>query len=289
MHDVTTPRTRPPRVRPSIARHPVTAFLLPVFLVGWPVLALLALMARLHRHIERGDGLLLGQPVDHWLGLTLVMLFLVPTAVGVTRAAEGPHGVRVLLRRCVQWRGAVGWTVASALALPVIALALALLAGGRFRAGAGLPAVGAYAWSVLARTLLINLWEELAWSGFVQTRLRERHGVLAAALLTAVPFAAIHLPLQLLEGEPLLPAFVGLLLLSAVFRTMLGVVLAGTGGSVLAAGVLHAAFNSTANREGVIHAVVAGVDASLYALAAALVVTIVVTIALALRLRRRAH
>jgi membrane protease YdiL (CAAX protease family) len=52
--------------------------------------------------------------------------------------------------------------------------------------------------SVLIALLVIHLWEETVWAGFMQTRLERRHSLPVAALLTAVPFAAIHLPLQLI-------------------------------------------------------------------------------------------
>ncbi len=47
--------------------------------------------------------------------------------------------------------------------------------------------------------------------------------------------------------------------------------LAGTGGSVLAVGVTHAAFNATANADGFLQAAIAGGDTAWPALAAAVV------------------
>src|SRR3712207_9266545 len=49
--------------------------------------------------------------------------------------------------------------------------------------------------SVVTAVLLVHLWEETVWAGFFQGRLERRHGFLPAAALTAVPFAAVHLPL----------------------------------------------------------------------------------------------
>jgi uncharacterized protein len=46
---------------------------------------------------------------------------------------------------------------------------------------------------------LVNLWEETAWAGVVQTRVERRHNIFAAAALTAVPFGFIHLPLAFLN------------------------------------------------------------------------------------------
>jgi membrane protease YdiL (CAAX protease family) len=38
----------------------------------------------------------------------------------------------------------------------------------------------------LSGHLLINLWEEAAWAGFLQTRLERRHNFFLAALLTGI-------------------------------------------------------------------------------------------------------
>src|SRR3712207_7670647 len=45
-------------------------------------------------------------------------------------------------------------------------------------------------------TLFRSLLEEMSWTGFVQTRLMARHGLLRGALLTAIPVFVIHLPLS---------------------------------------------------------------------------------------------
>src|SRR3712207_8004796 len=45
-------------------------------------------------------------------------------------------------------------------------------------------------------TLFRSLLEEMSWTGFVQTKLMARHGLLRGALLTAIPVFVIHLPLS---------------------------------------------------------------------------------------------
>jgi membrane protease YdiL (CAAX protease family) len=94
----------------------------------------------------------------------------------------------------------------------------------------------------------VNVAEEGAWSGLVQTRLAERHGVLGGALRTAPLFVAMHVPLQFTPGWTWGQVGIGLAVLAVVapfFRYLLGETLQATGGSVLAAGVLHAAFNAS--------------------------------------------
>ncbi len=43
--------------------------------------------------------------------------------------------------------------------------------------------------------IIINIGEEIAWTGFVQRRAMARWGLLGGSLVTALLFAGIHLPL----------------------------------------------------------------------------------------------
>jgi uncharacterized protein len=97
-----------------------------------------------------------------------------------------------------------------------------------------------------------NVWEETAWAGFAQSRLMDRHGLVRGSLLTAIPFALIHLPLAFEEhglrgttGRDLAITWTVLILAAPVMRYLLGMTLLGTGGSVLAVAILHASFNAS--------------------------------------------
>jgi uncharacterized protein len=106
------------------------------------------------------------------------------------------------------------------------------------------------------------------------------------ALLTAVPFALVHLPLHFIGDFTIASvtgALVTLLLVCAVVRLMLGVYLRGTRDSILAVAVLHSVFNRSNNDEGVVAALVEGDGRKL----AGLLAVIVLTAAVALATRRR--
>jgi membrane protease YdiL (CAAX protease family) len=81
-----------------------------------------------------------------------------------------------------------------------------------------------------------------------------RHGLLVGSLITAVFFAAIHVPLQF-EGNPSgsrILASTGLVFLTALIaRYLIGMHLLDTGGSILAAGVQHASWNAAQKLEAV--------------------------------------
>jgi membrane protease YdiL (CAAX protease family) len=256
-------------VRALAARRPLTVFLALVLGVGWPILALPGLA---HNGLIPGGDL-----PDEPFALAFTLLVLLPAALWVTAATEGRAGVRALLRRAVQWRFGLGWYVVILLALPIIATALGVLAGGSFR-GAGLPAVLLrYALvDVLLAVVVINLWEETGWAGFLQARLERRHGLILAALLTAVPFALVHVPLLFAADEPVLAGAGFLLSFAVVFRLLAGLVLRGTAGSVLAVGLLHATFNATNNTDdGMLSSLLTGVgvDGGWLAPGAAVVLT----------------
>jgi len=209
-------------------------------------------------------GLFLGWPppppttaVGHLVAAVLGLCSLALPAVAVTAVAEGRDGVGDLLRRTFRWRVGIWWYLFAALAIPVGALLLAPL----FLGAAPIDALGRN-WSLLFTAFLprlllalvtIQLFEEVAWTGFAQHRLQARHGALKAALLVGPMFALIHLPTYLFGGpvtaERMVAALVTTLLVVPV-ATFLRALIAWTynsaGFSVLIAGLVHASWNSAA-------------------------------------------
>jgi membrane protease YdiL (CAAX protease family) len=186
--------------------------------------------------------------------LVIELLILLGAATFVTARTDGRAGVRRLYAGAVRWRiGALRFAFVS-LALPVLTLAVAA-AGGSLRApagGWGKEVTGYLFLTLIFGALLGNVWEETAWAGFAQTRLMRRYGLLRGSLLTAIPFALIHLPLAFEEGglggtsgRDLALAWGMLILLAPFARYLYGLTLLDTGGSVLAVGILHASFNAS--------------------------------------------
>lgn len=267
-----------PGLRALAARRPLTVFLVLVLGIGWPILALPGLA---HNGLIPGGDL-----PEEPFALATVLLVLLPAALWVTAATDGRAGVRALLRRTVQWRFGPGWYAAILLGLPVIATALGLPTGGLLREVDWPAVLFNYAvLQVLPAVVIINLWEETAWAGFLQTRLEQRHGLIVAAMLTAVPFALVHVPLLFAADEPVLAAAGVLLLVAVLHRLLFGLVLRGTAGSVLAVGLLHATFNATNNPEdGLLSRLLAEVDTGWLTPAAAVVLTALLAVVV---LRRR--
>ncbi len=176
-------------LRRVIRRRPVAAFLVMAYAVGWSILL-----------------------AANYFGLSLrlasslaVIVGLAPPAFLVTAASDGGAAVRDLLRRCLSWRVSIRWFALALLGL----LAATLLVASAFLGAAPLEAL-VEKWSlfftvflpeVLVAVALIQLFEEAAWTGFVQDTLQSRHGPLRASIMVAPAFALFHLPLNILACD----------------------------------------------------------------------------------------
>jgi uncharacterized protein len=259
------------------ARRPLTAFVALAFPVGWAVLAVPALA--FHGVIPGGREL----PVEIF-ALALTVLVMLPAAVWVVSATEGRRGVRALFARTLRWRFPVGWWAAVVLAVPVMSIAVGA-ALGRSVATADLPALllDGFLVGFLLPLVLVNLWEETVWAGFVQTRLELRYGLLPAALLTALGFAAIHLPMLFATDITASSVLVGigvLLVAAVVLRILIGMVLGATAGSVLAVAVLHATWNASQSEGELVDTLLSGGQPVLEAVVALTLLTVAAALVL---------
>ena len=191
--------------------------------------------------------------VDLLPGKLAELLLLIGTATLITAWSGGRPAVRRLFGGLTRWRIGAGRWVVVAVAMPVLTVGVAAVTGTLHRPENGWAREAVtYVVLLLLIALTASLWEETAWSGFVQRRLVDRHGLLAGSLLTAVPFGLLHLPLAFeadgWAGTSWSEAFVNwAFLLGALpfLRYLIGMLLVDTRGSVLAAAVLHASFNAS--------------------------------------------
>ena len=172
--------------------------------------------------------------------------------------------MRDLLRRMLRWRVGVHWYLLALFGLLVVTLLVAI----PFLGVLPLEAL-AQNWSllftvflqgILIPLVLVNLWEETAWTGFMQHTLQERHGPLLASVIAAPFFALIHMPALFIVGwmaeerTPLsqFPAVLLQVGVIAVFAVFIRVVIMWlyncAGRSVLIVALFHSAFNMTNGR-----------------------------------------
>ena len=252
------------------ARRPITAFLILAVPLGW---AFLAVPALAHHGVLPGGGL-----PGEIFALAATVLVLLPAAVWVVSVTEGRAGVRALFSRTFRWRFGPGWWVAVLLAVPVWTVVLGLVLGRELQT-ADLPSVllsGTLA--ALLPLFLVNLWEETVWAGFVQVHLERRHGLVAAAALTGVAFAAIHVPLSFTKeftASSVLLELGFVLAVALPFRLLAGIVLRGTAGSVLAVAVLHAVWNASNSEDAIADDLLSGGQPVLFAVLALVLLTAV--------------
>ncbi len=163
-------------------RRPITAFLVGALGIGLPLLMIPAIA---------------GIPLMPFL-LPMTYIAFLGSALVVTRLTDGPGGVRQLLSRLLIWRFSVARWAVIVFAMPVLVVALAAVSGTLEGPEGGWESVvgDSLLFTFISGLLLINLWEETAWSGFMQSRMMERHGLLVASLLTALPVAVYRVPLS---------------------------------------------------------------------------------------------
>jgi uncharacterized protein len=244
-------------LRGWVARRPVAGFLVIVLGLSWLLLSIPVLA---FHGIIPGANL----PVEIF-ALASTLLIMLPTALWVSWITDGRAGLRALFARVFRWRFGIGWWLVVLFGLPVIALLLGLIFGGSLHAAdLGLVLIKQLGLIVLA-VVVINLWEETVWAGFFQTRLEARFNFIVAAVLTALPFAGVHIPLLLLNDQlsalAVLKGVAGLLILGIVIRLLMGVMLRAALDSVLAVGILHQIFDASNNNGALVDSLLDGADA----------------------------
>ena len=180
----------------SIRQHPVGAFLAGAYALSILIFAIPVLS-------DRGLGILPIELPGTEPFILLLTFAMVGLTFGITAVTDGRDGVRELRRRAFRFLVSPIWYITALVALPLAALAVATVVEGPqvLSVLGDNPAIAA-GWIVelAVMYLLVNLWEELAWSGFVLQRLQPRFGPMRATALTTWAHAALHLTLLVIFG-----------------------------------------------------------------------------------------
>ena len=220
--------TRPGLTR-IVARHPILAFLAWFFTVG-QAFAFAPLFV---------EGV-----AAQWFIIGSTLFGLLLPAVVITRMVDGPEGVAALARRVVLVRAPWHLYLIAIVVMPLLAIGLAVAFLGP---ADGSPSVAATSLMValIVNFFFNNLWEEVAWTGFVQARLQVTHGAMRAALIAAPLFALQHVAL-LIGNDPVALAVILLVftLVIVPYRAFNGWLYNRTGGSLFPVGLVHALSNA---------------------------------------------
>ena len=106
---------------------------------------------------------------------------------------------RALLRDCARLPTRWWWLLLAAFGLPTVTWAVGAALGGAQPLTWGLVAF--YTADLIIGALVINVWEEMAWTGFFQRRAVSRWGAVGGSLVTSVFFAGIHIPLAFADAH----------------------------------------------------------------------------------------
>ncbi len=180
--------------------------------------------------------------------LAATLFALVLPALVLTARESGRSGVGALLRDALRLPRPLWWGPVAALAVPGPTWAVAAGVGAAEPLTADVL-VG-FALAFLSSLLIVNIWEEMAWTGFAQRRAMARWGLVRGSLVTAVLFAGIHLPLAFDGAESAGDVALGLGILLGTgvgLRLLIGHLDGWSGRSILAAAILHASFNATSD------------------------------------------
>src|SRR5262245_61453612 len=222
-------------VRQLIARHPVAAILILMFVIGWGFLI---------------PAALLGIPLIPFPMLGAIFLGQFGPAVLVTWAAAGWPAVRDLFGRVFKWRVNPVWYAVALLVIPVASLlwTAVVFGGGALTALFTDRSVILDYLSGLTILPIVNLWEEMAWMGVVQARLQGYRGPLIAAAVTGPLFGLLHMPLHIGQDVgSFLFSMTALMVFGIPFRIVMGWLYNLTGGSILIVAITHTTFDASNN------------------------------------------
>ena len=196
---------------------------------------------------------------------------LTVAAFVTTAFAEGRDGVRALRRRVFHFKVNPVRYVFALLLLPGVAVVSAVAVTGVTPIASLASNPGVLAMVVVGAALafvLVNWWEEVAWTGFALERLQPRIGPIAASVVTTWLQALIHVPLVFIAGgvtDGRVPAaqipfyLVALFILPISVRLVLTWLYNASGRSLPIVGLYHAGLG-VATGPGFIPVLAPGVD-----------------------------
>lgn len=232
--------------RGPLARHPLISFFVIAFALAWLIEVPLALSA---------NGILPFKLPETAIAITIAVATFAPTASAfiVTGLTEGKVGVVRLLRRYVQWRVGVRWYLFVFLGIPAIVLVGAIVVPGAVASFHPViaPLLAGYPLAFLMTFLLGGpLGEEPGWRGFALPRLQEANGPLAGSVILGVLWGLWHFPLfwSGVWTPPTLPNMVMFIVMTTSLTIIMTWVFNHVNGSVLITMLMHATFNTFANK-----------------------------------------
>ena len=211
------------RLRGWAARHDIVLYLGLAYVLSWSIWPLVLLNPESSPLVPFGPGL---------------------AAVLVALLVGGRAELQGLLRQFGRWRINPAWygvALGVPLAVPGLALWAAVIAGApvpRWEPSDVLQVAG----TIVVTIVIVGIFEELGWRGFLLPRLQRDHSALSAALITGLAWFPWHLPELVSDPgqRPLTPFAVYILAQSVLLAWLYN----STQASLPVVILFHAAFNS---------------------------------------------
>jgi membrane protease YdiL (CAAX protease family) len=237
-------------IKAFIKRHPVATYFALAFAISWGGILFVVGPGGFPATPEQAEAL---------LPYGVLMMLAGPSVAGVvlTGLVSGRAGYRELLSGLLRWRVGARWYAVALLTAPILAtttiFALSLLSPG-FLPGV-LTADGKAALLLVgvAYGLAAGFFEELGWTGFAISRMRQRYGILATGLVVGLLWGAWHWLSNFWgsgtsSGDLALSLFLAAQLFSVAvlpaYRVLMVWVYDRTGGSLLVAMLMHASLTA---------------------------------------------
>ena len=229
-----------------LARHPLTSYFVIAFLFSWLIEVPIALSVQ---------GILPFTIPKGAVAIAIVAATFGPTvgAFVMTAVTEGRAGVVHLLRRYVLWRVGIQWYLFVLIGIPIIVVLGTIVVPGAIASFD--PILGtlliAYPLAFVITFFLGGpLGEEPGWRGFALPRLQAGTGPLLGSVFLGVMWALWHFPLfwSGVWTPPTIANMVMFILMITALTIIMTWVFNHAKGSILITMLMHASFNTFANK-----------------------------------------
>lgn len=173
-------------IKTFIKRHPILIYCALVFAISWGGMLIAVGPGGIPANGEQSEILVVYAYVAMLVGPGVASILLIAIL-------DGPAGLRELASRLLKWRVALRWYAVALLTAPLLTaavlLALSLLSSDFIpRLYTTDDRAFLLQYSIVS-ALMVGVFEELGWTGFVVPRVRLRYGVVKTGLIVGLIFA----------------------------------------------------------------------------------------------------
>ena len=172
-----------------IRRNSILFYFSMVFVISWGLIIILAGPGNMPINAEQSKKL---------LPLLYTLMLVGPSTAGIllTGLVNGKAGFIMLRTRLLKWRVGVIWYVVSLLTAPILASLILLILSRlspEFNIGIfSSNRTATFLLSGILIGLIVGLFEEIGWSGFIIPKLRLRYNIIITGLIVGLLWGAWH-------------------------------------------------------------------------------------------------